>query len=464
MRAQYIGLTERLRVSYWFIPSVMSVMAIVLAGTMLELDSHFGSDWMDDFGWLYAARPDGARHVLSALGGSMLTVAGTVFSVTIATVVTASGQYGPRLINNFMSDRGNQVTLGTFLATYLYSLMVLRTIHGAAESTADMRMRATSGFVPNLALLVGVVLAICSIGVLIFFIHHVPSHIQINHVIAQIGRRLVGHLDEVFPGRVRGGEGVTAATEDVDARLPPVFRQEGEAMAGEATAISVAETGYLQVIETGSLVKVATERDVVLRLLHQPGDYVQAGRGLVEVWPPERVDEGLRRALRRCFVLGGRRIAVHDLGFLVDELVEIAARALSPGVNDPFTAMSCLDWLGAAMSKLAGRAMPDPVRVDRHGAARLVARPVSFASCLSRSFGRMRLYGCKDTLVVLHFLSALGEVVKQCDDPARLDLVEDEARRMVESATPALSEASVEEVQRRMVALRGEIAAARAGR
>lgn len=167
MRATLLRLGDHLQQSYWFLPSIMAVAAVLLAGGMIWLDSFVGSAWMDGFAWLYASRPSGARLVLSSVGGSMITVAGTVFSVTIAAVVYASGQYGPRLLSNFMSDRGNQVTLGTFIATFLYCLVVLRTVRSPEESGG-------AGFVPNLALLVGVLLAVCSIAVLIFFIHHVP--------------------------------------------------------------------------------------------------------------------------------------------------------------------------------------------------------------------------------------------------------------------------------------------------
>lgn len=134
MRARLLPLWAHLRESYWFLPTVMAFFAVLLAGGMIMLDSYEGSDWMDRFAWLYASRPNGARQVLSAIGGSMITVAGTVFSVTIAAVVYASGQYGPRLLSNFMSDRGNQVTLGTFIATFLYCLLVLRTIRSPEES------------------------------------------------------------------------------------------------------------------------------------------------------------------------------------------------------------------------------------------------------------------------------------------------------------------------------------------
>ena len=194
MRARLLRLSNDLRESYWFVPTVMAIGALLLALAMVYIDSHAGSGWMDGLPWLYAARPDGARSLLSSIGGSMIGVAGTTFSVTIAAVVYASGQYGPRLLSNFMSDRGNQVTLGTFIATFVYSLVVLRTIRSAGESGAG-----APAFVPQLALLVALVLVLCSIAVLIFFIHHVPMRIHINNVIERIGDRLIEEIDSRFP-------------------------------------------------------------------------------------------------------------------------------------------------------------------------------------------------------------------------------------------------------------------------
>lgn len=186
MRAWLLTLSDRLRESYWFIPTIMAVAAILLAGWMIALDNYQGSNWMDGVPWLYAARPDGARSLLSSIGGSMIGVAGTTFTVTTAAVVYASGRYGPRSLSNFMSDRGNQVTLGTFIATFVYSMVVLRTIRspGASGAGAD-------AFVLQLSLLVAVLLVLCSIAVLIFFIHHVPTRIHINSVIEEIGDRLL---------------------------------------------------------------------------------------------------------------------------------------------------------------------------------------------------------------------------------------------------------------------------------
>ena len=215
MKARLLRLSNDLRESYWFLPSVMALAALLLALAMVYIDTHSGTAWMDRLPWLYAARPDGARSLLSSIGGSMIGVAGTTFSVTIAAVVYASGQYGPRLLSNFMSDRGNQVTLGTFIATFLYSMIVLRTIRSPGETEAG-----AAAFVPQLALLVAVLLVMCSIAVLIFFIHHVPMRIHINNVIERIGERLIKEIDTRFPVFV----GAPLTERDDDPRIPSAFR------------------------------------------------------------------------------------------------------------------------------------------------------------------------------------------------------------------------------------------------
>ena len=384
MNSTLMRIADDLRGSYWFLPSIMAVGAIALAGGMIFLDTHAGSGWMDRLPWLYAARPDGARQVLSAISSSMITVAGTVFSVTIAAVVYASGQYGPRLLSNFMSDRGNQVTLGTFIATFVYCLLILRTVRSAGEA-------GTGGaFVPNLSLLVGVGLALCSIGVLIFFIHHVPKQLHINNVVEDVGGRLLREIDRRFP-RFIGAPAPADGGLDERSKVPATFRKDaGEADGANRALIAASGTGYLQVVDDDALLGLAREHNLVLRLQYQPGDFVHAGRTLVEAWPPERCDPSTATAISGAFAVGSRRTALQDLRFLVDELVEIAGRALSPGVNDPFTAVTCLDWLGAGFSDLAGRALPSHLRSDDEGVLRVIAHPVNFEMFMERGFGAAR--------------------------------------------------------------------------
>ena len=443
MKARLLRLSNDLRESYWFLPSVMAVGALLLALAMVYVDSHAGSTWMDGLPWLYAARPDGARSLLSSIGGSMIGVAGTTFSVTIAAVVYASGQYGPRLLSNFMSDRGNQVTLGTFIATFVYSLIVLRTIRSAGESGAG-----TPAFVPQLALLVALILVLCSIAVLIFFIHHVPMRIHINNVIERIGDRLTEEIDRRFPVFV----GAPLEERSNDPRVPAAFREDASRADCERRApVRTKHTGYIQLIDERTLLDTAREHDLVIRLQYQSGDFCHKGSVLLEAWPAERCDEGAAEALRDAFAVGSRRTALQDLRFLIDELVEIAARALSPGVNDPFTANSCLDWLGAAMADLARRDLPSRLRADGDGALRIIAHPMSFAGFIDRAFGALAQYASDDMIAGKRFLNALGDVALSCDDPGRIATLARQAR-----AFRALAEGALEGACREAVLSRAD--------
>ncbi len=441
MRAVLLKFFDTLRSSYWFIPSIMAVLAVVLAIGMILIDSYYGSNWINHVRWLYVASPSGARQVLSSIGGSMITVAGTVFSVTIAAVVYASGQYGPRLLTNFMKDRGNQVTLGTFIATFIYCLIVLRTVRSSDESSGY-------SFVPNTALLVGVILALCSIAVLIFFIHHVPSKIHINSVIEDVGVQLIDGIGKRYPEKI-GSERGRADADDREDLIPKTFRREaGEETASERMLLDAETTGYIQIVDDERLIEIAHKHDLVLRLQYLPGDFIHVGRTLVEAWPPERCGPRAVKAILAAYSTGPKRSALQDLRFLIDELVEIAARALSPGVNDPFTATSCLDWLSAGLSDLAKRDLPSHLRADKNGALRVIAHPQSFEDFLERAFGSLVQYVASDMVAGLRYLVVLGEISLSCDDHRRvqtLALYVDRLETLAEQSLDAFNLARVRE-------------------
>jgi uncharacterized membrane protein len=253
--------------------------------------------------------------------------------------------------------------------------------------------------VPQLALLVALILVLCSIAVLIFFIHDVPMRIHINNVIKRIGDRLIEEIDARFPVFVG-----TPLEERADGpRIPAVFRTEvGRADHDRRAPVRSQDTGYIQLIDESTLMDVAHEHDLVIRLQYQPGDFIHKGSVLLESWPGERCDEAAAKALREAFAVGSRRTALHDLHFPIDELVQIAARALSPGVNDPFTANSCLDGLGAAMADLARRDLPSRLRADEDDPLRVIAHPATFESFIARAFG------------------ALGDVALHCEYSGRI--------------------------------------------
>lgn len=430
-------LWQAVRSSYWFIPAIMAVLAVIVGVTMIWIDVRYGHGWIEGLGWYHQVRSEGAREVLSTIAGSMITVAGVVFSITIVALSYSSSQYGPRVLTNFMSDRGNTVTLGTFIATFLYCLVVLRTIRGGEDS-----------FVPQYAVLVAMLLAVCSIGVLIYFIHHVPQSIHINHVVARIGEQLIADTSARFPESIGSAPSV--------ADPAPVGSAQGVAMIVQSLS-----TGYIQAVDEDRLLRLACDADASIELRYRPGDFVAAGRDIAQVrsgggWGERESDD-----LRDCFTVGEKRTPKNDLMFLVSELVEIAARALSPGVNDPVTAVTCLDWLGAGCAEFARRAMPDPIRVDDSGTTRVISRVESFGTFVDNGFGKLRDYAARDAIASLHMLKVLGDVAASCLTPGQTDLLRTEAARLRELAGEEIKGESSRAVQDRAAMLIAQLSANR---
>ncbi len=411
-RVRVRKLVEDIRDSYWFVPGLLALVGLVLGLAAILLDVRIGDAWLGRYEWLYGTRPDGARQILATIAGSTITVAGVVFSITLAAVTYASGQYGPRLLSNFIRDRGNQVTLGVFVGTFLYCLVVLRTIRSAEEASADTAGAVREAFVPHVAMFGALALAILSISVLIYFVHHVTSGIHINNVIAKIGRQLLSDIrdraaerSDLLPG-------------------PPASPLDG------AVRVAADRTGYIEAIDEGVLIDFAERHQLTVRLVRRAGDFMHKGRAIVEVWPGEAVDPSIAQACNAAFAIGDRRSAQQDLRFGIDELVEIAARALSPGVNDPFTAIACIDWLGAALSELALMRPAPGVMAGEGGDARLVADRLGFEDYLASAFGQLRPYLAGDVNARTRALAALDEVDATLSDPENRSLLAAERRAL----------------------------------
>ena len=436
MKARFLAVWDDLLSSYWFIPSLMTIGAVVLSFVTTKVDGIVGSDWIDNISWLYANKPDGARVLLSTIAGSMIGVAGVTFSITIASVVYASGQYGPRLLTNFMRDQGNQITLGTFIATFLYSLLVLRTIRAADEGYGGENPAGdlVGPFVPHIAIVTALVFALASIAVLIFFIHHIPESIHVSNVTAGIGNELHHKIDTLFPERVGTGEPTDEALrrDEVRTDLPEHFFEDAE-------PIEANSSGYLQGVDASALLHLATDHELLLRVRHRPGDFVSEGDTLVHAWPAANVKDETYARLRAAFAWGHQRTARQDVRFLINELVEIAARALSPGVNDPFTAMGCLDWLGGALKRLADREIPSADRYDEHGTLRVVAEPTSYEEFVSHVFAQLRPYVAADRNATLHALKVIGEVAGRVETEERRAALRHQADALLDGAETLLA-------------------------
>lgn len=394
MKSKLLNFFSELRSSYWYIPLLMSVAALLLSMVTLFIDHVFVWQWLQSIGWFHASNPDGARVLLSTIANSMITVAGVTFSMTIVAVAFAASQVGPRLTSNFMRDRANQITLGTFIATFLYCLFVLLALFNANKNGIS---QIEGVFIPQISLLVALLLAISSIIVLIYFFHHIPESINMSNVIARIGEELNYQLDCLFPTNV-GKE---------HSKKPSFPRGYSQSVPVIAT-----ERGYIRIIDGTSLINIAKKYDVILKLDTRYSNFVTENSVLLTIYSKEKINAAVYKQCKNAFVLGNNRNQETDTLFLVDELVEIIARALSPGINDPFTAMTCLDWLQSSLQKLSKTKSPSSYRYDADNKLRLITEIITFEEFCELIFCRVQPYVCKDRNATIHMMAMIISIHK----------------------------------------------------
>ncbi len=443
MKVQVFKTWSRVHSSFWFLPAAMASGAMILASAAVALDT-LVTDWLTlNWGVTFTGGAEGASSLLGAIAGSMITIAGVVFSMTLVALSLTSSQLGPRLLRSFMRDTKTQMVLGTFVATFLYCLLVLRTIRRADEIL----------FVPHLSVTLGVLLAVVSVGVLIFFIHHVSVSIQANEIVARVGTELIGGIDRLFPESIGQGA-LRIPIEPPDAGFLDTFDR-------EAHPIRSAGDGYLQFADGDALMALAMEEDVVIRLVRRPGNYIVASRPLALVWPGNRITDQLADSINAAFALGNQRTSTQDIEFAVNQLVEIAIRALSLGVNDPFTAMTCVDHLGSALSRLAERDMPSPYRHDSQDQLRVIAPVFTFLDVTDAAFNQIRQYGRSSTAVTIRLLETIAEVAGSIHRPEDRAALLRHARMIARGAAGGLPEKEdcqkVEERFQSVIQLLGEL-------
>jgi len=361
---------------------------------------------------------DAARQILTTLAAAVITVVGVVFSITIVTLTLASTQFGPRMLRNFIRDRGTQLTLGTFVATFVYATLVLISI-GPTGSGRE--------FVPHLSITTAVGLVTLSMAVLIYFIHHIAMSIQLPQVIASIAKDLSRAID------------AESRDSGVEFEAGPSVSELVRRMDDSGGTVPAPSSGYLQFIQHETLIGLAGEKGAVIRLLHRPGHFVVEGHPLAIVWPPGAAD-GVSRALRVAHITGSNRTLAQDLAFAIDQLVEIALRALSPAVNDTFTALTCIDWLGESLCKVTAKWRPLRVHRDSHGYVRVITAQVSYERLIERSFEKIRQAGRGMPAVLIRQLQALSKIGEQSTDAQERALLLKQAERILRACEESVPE------------------------
>jgi uncharacterized membrane protein len=409
---------EALRTNLWLIPAleVLAAIGLYFVTHAIDRSAYHGSLTLPR--WLVFGTADVARQILTALAAAVITVVGVVFSITIVTLTLASTQFGPRMLRNFIRDRGTQYTLGTFVATFVYSTLVLISI-GPGSGTAT--------FVPHLSISVSVGLVTLSMGVLIYFIHHIATSIQLPNVIASIAAELSRAIEvDTRDDGVRFESGPSVA------ELQMRMREGG----GTVPAPS---SGYLQYIRHDELVSLATEKGAVIQLHFRPGHFLVTGHPMATVWPAGAAP-AFTEALRRAHITGANRTLAQDLAFAVDQLVEIAIRALSPAVNDTFTALTCIDWLGESLCKVTTSWRPLRVHRDSHGYVRVITAHVSYQRLVERAFEKIRQASRGMPAVMIRQLEALTKIMEHTTTAEQRDLLLRQAEMIMRACAESVPE------------------------
>jgi uncharacterized membrane protein len=423
---------EALRTNLWLVPTVEIALALALFAATYALDraAYNGSLHLPSF--VISGSADAARQILTAIAAAVITVVTLVFSITIVTLTLASTQFGPRMLRNFIRDWITQVTLGTYVATFVYAILALVSIGPGSHGE----------FVPHLSITATMALVVLDVAVLVVFIDHIAKSIQLPQVIASIA----GDLSRAIEADV----GLPAAGE---LKAGPSLAEATVRLEQDSGVVHAPRSGYLQFVRIDSLIEIATHSGAVIRLLRRPGHFVVEGEPLAEVWPAAAAP-GVARALGGAHATGPHRTLTQDLSFAVDQLVEIAIRALSAAVNDTFTALACIDWLGDGLCKIADRWQPHAVHRDATGRVRVIIVTVGFRRLVERSHDKIRQASRGMPAVMIRQLDALTKVMAYTSSAAQRGVLLEQAEMILRVSEESVPEdADRADVQRRYEAV-----------
>lgn len=400
------------RSSFWFVPSVMVLGSITLAVALILIESANSDRWLARWPLLLGAGADGARAMMSTIAGSMITVVGVTFSTILVVLALASSQYTSRILRNFMRSRVTQIVLGVFTSIFTYCLIVLRSIRSGDDGA----------FVPNMAVSFGFVMALAGVGALIFFIHHIASSIQASSIISSVARETIAAIDGLYLERT----GQVSAS-DSDEELP---RAEASA---NWQPVMARKSGYIQKVNAAALLRLANDMQTAVRMEHAVGEFVVEATPLASVALEAPLEREAAIALQAAFGISGYRTVEQDATFGIRQIVDVALKALSPGVTDTTTAVMCIDYLTAILAKVAPRQLPSFHRYQE-GELQLLAKSPTFESLLAESFDQIRGKSGGDTAILLRLLSAFATLAGLTTDPDRRRLLWQQVRSVAELA------------------------------
>jgi uncharacterized membrane protein len=358
-----------------------------------------------------------AQAVLATLAGSMITVVSVVYTILVVALTLASMQFSPRILSSFLRHTSTQWTLGLVVGTFAYCVLLLRSI------------RIDPPFVPLASLALAVALVLASLSALVWFIHHIANGIQANHLVDRLAAETEPVIDEVW------------------SKAP---RPEAPAPDVTGVAIQSNRSGYVQLIDTNSLRRLA-DRGLVLIVERGMGRFVRVGAVLARIHPPSAATPDVAATIRAAFDLGPVRTFQEDVEWGFRQIVDIALKAISPAINDPSTAATCIDHLTRLLTRAVAR-FPPP-RVEKHSSGTLVLPQTTAADLIDLAFEQLRQYSRGDMAVSLRLLRAFAEVGQATADPAVHDRLKSHARLLETAVRPNFAPMDCDELDRRLAAV-----------
>ena len=378
----FLNLLTRLQASLWLIPGAMCIAMVALAYVMVFSPVDIPGLEAGKYWWLFSGDAATARDLVSTTLSGIITMTSLVVSITMVVLSLASNQLGPRLIDNFLRDRQIQAVLGLFTGTVFYCLFVLRSIN--EELGADS--------VPHIAVTTATVLTMLCILALLFYVHKIARSIVSDTVVSHVANS----LESAILRDARDGEAHDATPQ----------RKEY----ARTTPLSLEESGYVQVVEFDRLVELATREDFMIDIDVRPGHFVLRGSHALEILSDHEVSESTRKAIRRAFTLGQERTPHRILNTQCDELVEIAVRALSPGINDPFTAAAVINRLASALELAALNSAPVQHYTDDAGKLRVLAIPADLTDLFDTALNQIRQAARNTPAVLIQLARICGQL------------------------------------------------------
>ncbi|HQU85433.1 MAG TPA: DUF2254 domain-containing protein [Pyrinomonadaceae bacterium] len=416
---------KRLTATLWFIPTLLAFCGGLLGLIIVAVDYYaanlgFSPHFLD-------VQPSGARDMLAVVAGSMITVAGTVFSITIVALTLASTQFSPRILRNFMRDTGNQVVLGAFVGIFAYCIVVLRTIR---ENNAD----EGGNFVPSFAVAFGVAFGLSGIGFLIYFIHHVATTIQATSIISAIAQETVCEIEQNYSFKYEDNQ--------YDSKTLSALKER------KWIKIPSNETGYIQNADTHALFELAKKHDLIVQMRRRVGEFTIKGLPLLQISAVDadfNTDKMLIDNFNEAYDIGNFRTVEGDVAFGLRQIVDIALKALSPAINDTTTSLSCIDYLTAILISMAKRPSRPPLFYCE-GKLRLVVNQQRFEDYFDLAFNQIRQNAAGNVAVILRLLNSieiLGKANQSFDvkyeTAERHEMLENQARLLHELAERTIS-------------------------